>query len=235
MSDTGHRAVFVCHWTWPIRGKRGILAVGSSDCDIRVKTDRRTERTRQALMMAFVGEVLLRGYEDVSVEDIVKRANVGRSTFYMHYKSKDDLLRESITRPSTILSLLVGGDVTVEMLVPQLVHFHEQRHRNGTFFRDPARRLWAKRLAEMMEPRLAKIARQNHAQPVLPLALIAMQLAEAQIALVTNWLTDRPALKPDAVASAMIAATQAGVRALLGLRADASVLIPGEKFKFVAP
>ena len=42
------------------------------------KPDRRTERTRQALMMAFVGEVLSRGYVDVSVEDIVARANVGR-------------------------------------------------------------------------------------------------------------------------------------------------------------
>ena len=186
-------------------------------------------------MMAFVGEVLSRGYEDVSVEDIVKRANIGRSTFYMHYKSKEELLRESISRPSMVLSLIVGGDVTVEMLVPQLLHFLEQRQRNGTFFRDPVRRLWAKRLGEMIEPRLVKIARQTHAQPSLPLAFIAVQLAEAQIALVTNWLTDKPALKPEAVASAMIAATQGGVRALLGLRLDASILIPGEKIKLVRP
>ncbi len=200
-----------------------------------VKTDRRTQRTRQALMTAFVGEVLTRGYEDVSVEDIVTRANVGRSTFYMHYKSKHDLLRESITRPSTILSLLVGGDITVEMLVPQLAHFHEQRHRNGTFFRDPARRLWAKRLGEMIEPRLAKIARQTHAQPALPLPFIALQLAEAQIALVANWLTDKPALKADAVAAAMIATTRGSLCAMLGLRADMSILIPGEKLKVAVP
>jgi len=198
-----------------------------------VKTDRRTQRTRQALMIAFVGEVLTRGYEDVSVEDIVKRANIGRSTFYMHYKSKEDLLRESISRPSHVLALLVGGDVSVDMLVPQLVHFHEQRQRNGTFFRDPVRKLWAKRLAEMIEPRLTKIARVTHAQPALPLAFIALQLAEAQIALVTNWLTDKPVLKPEAVASAMIAATQAGIRAMLGLRPEAPVLIPGEKLKLV--
>jgi len=198
-----------------------------------IKTDRRTQRTRQALMMAFVGEVLTRGYEDVSVEDIVRRANIGRSTFYMHYKSKEELLRESISRPSTILSLLVGGDVTVEMLVPQLLHFHEQRQRNGTFFRDPVRRIWAKRLGEMIEPRLAKIARQTHAQPALPLAFIAVQIAEAQIALVTNWLADKPALKSEAVASAMIAGTQGGVRAMLGLRADATILIPGEKIKLL--
>jgi AcrR family transcriptional regulator len=186
-------------------------------------------------MMAFVGEVLSRGYEDVSVEDIVKRANIGRSTFYMHYRSKEYLLRESISRPSAILSLLVGGDVTVEMLVPGLLHFHGQRLRNGTFFRDPIRRVWAKRLGEMIEPRLAKIARQAHAQPSLPLPLIALQLAETQIALVANWLTEKPALKPEAVSAAMIASTQANLRALLGLSANASVLIPGEKIRLVHP
>ena len=184
-------------------------------------------------MTAFVGEVLSRGYEATSVEDIVARANIGRSTFYMHYKSKEDLLRESISRPSTILSLSVGGDVAVDMLVPQLVHFHEQRARNGTFFRDPIRRVWVKRLAEMIEPRLTKIARQARAHPSLPLPFIALQLAETQIALVTNWLTEKPSLKPEELAPAMIAAAQAGVRAFLGLRADASILIAGEKFKLV--
>jgi len=186
-------------------------------------------------MMAFVGEVLTRGYEAISVEDIVKRANIGRSTFYMHYKSKEDLLRESISRPSSILSLLVGGDISVEMLVPQLVHFHEQRARNGTFFRDPVRRVWVKRLGEMIEPRLTKLARQTRAHPSLPLPFIAMQIAETQIVLITNWLTDKPTLKADEVAAAMIAATQASVRAFLGLRADAPILIPGEKIKLVRP
>src|SRR5580698_5089801 len=111
--------------------------------------DRRTERTLNALMTAFVAEVLERGYEAVSVEDIVGRANVGRSTFYMHYKSKDDLLRESIARPSSLLMAIVGGDVTVEMLVPLLLHCREQRGHGSTFFCDPIRRLWVQRLAEL--------------------------------------------------------------------------------------
>ena len=195
------------------------------------KTDRRTGRTRHALMMAFVGEVFSRGYVNVSVEDIVARANVGRSTFYMHYRGKEDLLRESISRPSTILSLLVGGDVAAELLVPQLEHFHEQRARNSEFFRDPIRRVWVKRLAEMMEPRLAKLARHSRAQPHLPQPLIALQLAESQIALIANWLTGKPGLKLEAVAGALIAATQGNVRALLGIPPDASVHIPGEKLR----
>ena len=197
------------------------------------KPDRRTERTRHALMSAFVGEVLSRGYEEISVEDIVKRANVGRSTFYMHYKSKDDLLREAISRPSSILAVIVGGEVTGEMVAPQLIHFHEQRARNGTFFRDPIRRIWARRLAEMIEPRLTKLVRATRAQPCLPLTLIATQVAESQIALVTNWLTQKPGIAAPVIAQALIAATHAAVRALLGLRPEIPVLIPGEKLRVI--
>jgi AcrR family transcriptional regulator len=201
------------------------------NCMASAKPDRRTARTRQALMSAFVSEVLSRNYDQISVEDIVKRADIGRSTFYMHYGSKDDLMRESIARPSAILSMIVGGDVTVEMLVPQLLHFHQQRIRSACFFRDPMRRLWVGRLAELMEPRLSKVVRLTQARPHLPLQLTALQLAEAQIALIASWLTEKPALKPENVAEAMIASTNGLLRSLLGLRTEAPVLIPREKLR----
>lgn len=197
------------------------------------KVDRRAARTRQSLMMAFVGEMLSRGYAEISVEDIVKRANVGRSTFYMHFKSKEDILKVSVARPSSVLSILVGGDVPVDNVVMQLEHFHEQRTRNGTFFREPTRRIWIGVLADMIEPRLTKVARAARAQPLLPLPLIALQIAEDQIALVANWLTRRPALKADVVADALIASTRANLAALLRVRPDVSLLIPGEKLRFV--
>ena len=199
------------------------------------KPDRRTERTRHALMMAFVGEVLTRGYDEVSVEDIVKRANVGRSTFYMHYKSKDDLLRESISRPSSVLAVIAGGDVTHDIVVPQLIHFHEQRARNGTFFRDPIRRIWVKRLAEMIEPRLLKLIRATRAHPSLPVPLIALQIAESQIAFITNWLTMKPGIAAPVIADSLIAMTRADLRALLNLPTNAAILIPGEKLRVVYP
>ncbi|MBS0389184.1 MAG: TetR/AcrR family transcriptional regulator [Proteobacteria bacterium] len=174
-----------------------------------------------------------RGYDGVSVEDIARRANVGRSTFYLHYKSKGDLLRESIARPSAILCLIVGGDVTIEMLLPQLAHFHQQRTRGASFFREPIRRIWVKRLAEMMEPRLTKVVRHTHARGLLPSAMAALQLAEAQIALISNWLLERPELNPTAVAEALIAVTHGSLRSLLRLRPEVSVLIPDEKLRVV--
>ncbi len=68
---------------------------GQSD-KFAVVEDRRVQRTRQALHRALISLVLERGYEAVTIKDVVTRANVGRSTFYAHYPSKEDLLTAEI-------------------------------------------------------------------------------------------------------------------------------------------
>ena len=60
------------------------------------KLDRRVLRTRQALKDALNSLVLEKGYEAVTIEEITERANVGRTTFYLHYRDKEDLLMRSI-------------------------------------------------------------------------------------------------------------------------------------------
>lgn len=40
--------------------------------------------------------VLRKNYESISVQDVVNQANVGRATFYLHYRDKDDLLLKSL-------------------------------------------------------------------------------------------------------------------------------------------
>ena len=55
-------------------------------------SDRRVQRTRQLLKEALVSLILEKGYQKITVQDIIDRANVGRSTFYAHYRDKDDLL-----------------------------------------------------------------------------------------------------------------------------------------------
>ena len=56
------------------------------------KIDRRVERTRQSLQNALSELILEKGYEKVTVQDVIDRANVGRSTFYAHFESLDQLL-----------------------------------------------------------------------------------------------------------------------------------------------
>ena len=57
--------------------------------------DRRTTRTKALLQKAHVDVMLKKGYEAMTIQDICDAANVGRSTFYAHYKSKGDLRRGS--------------------------------------------------------------------------------------------------------------------------------------------
>src|SRR3990172_1205418 len=58
----------------------------------RHKPDRRIQRTRQALRQALLDLIREKGYDSISVEEITRRANLGRATFYLHYKDKEDLL-----------------------------------------------------------------------------------------------------------------------------------------------
>jgi len=54
--------------------------------------DRRVKRTHDVLHHALISLMIEKGYELVTVQDIIDRANVGRSTFYTHYTGKQDLL-----------------------------------------------------------------------------------------------------------------------------------------------
>ncbi|MEO9168283.1 MAG: TetR/AcrR family transcriptional regulator [Aestuariivirga sp.] len=58
--------------------------------------DRRVTRTRQLLQAALNGLILKQNYETISVEDICRAANIGRSTFYTHFVNKDDLKRSGL-------------------------------------------------------------------------------------------------------------------------------------------
>lgn len=56
------------------------------------KVDRRVQRTRQLLSESMQALILEQGYEATTVLEITERANLGRATFYLHYKDKEDLL-----------------------------------------------------------------------------------------------------------------------------------------------
>jgi AcrR family transcriptional regulator len=179
--------------------------------------DRRTTRTRAALTAAFVDLLLERGYDKVTVSDVVAQADVGRSTFYAHYTGLDALLRHVLTNPSAPLAAVVDATMTAEALTPQLRHFHDQRRRNRAFFDEPLRGLWVRALAQMIEPKLeAKLSARPLAEPILPLSLAALQVAEGQIALIANWLSLRAGTAPETIARALVEVTHAQVRALAG-------------------
>ncbi len=56
------------------------------------KTDRRIQKTKKSLTEALIKLILEKGYEKVTIQNILDEANIGRSTFYFHYESKEQLL-----------------------------------------------------------------------------------------------------------------------------------------------
>ena len=58
----------------------------------KTRPDRRIQRTRQLLLNSLLELILDKGYETITVQDIIDRANVGRSTFYSHFQDKEELL-----------------------------------------------------------------------------------------------------------------------------------------------
>ena len=68
------------------------------------KEDRRVGRTRRLMHEALMALIVEKGYETVTVQDILDRADVGRSTFYAHYRDKDELLLSSFEHLRTLLA-----------------------------------------------------------------------------------------------------------------------------------
>lgn len=59
-------------------------------------TDRRVRRTRRALQEALVQLILEKSYDAVTIEEITDRADLGRTTFYLHFRDKEELLMHAI-------------------------------------------------------------------------------------------------------------------------------------------
>ncbi|MEZ4667133.1 MAG: helix-turn-helix domain-containing protein [Anaerolineae bacterium] len=60
------------------------------------RPDRRRARTRKLMRDSLIALILEKGYDAVTVQDITDRENLGRATFYLHYKNgKERLLMQS--------------------------------------------------------------------------------------------------------------------------------------------
>lgn len=74
------------------------------------KESRRTKRTRKLIEDALMSLMLEKRYDKITVQDIIDRADVGRSTFYVHFDGKEDLLTSDFEHIFASLSQQIDVD-----------------------------------------------------------------------------------------------------------------------------
>jgi AcrR family transcriptional regulator len=158
------------------------------------KRDRRSERSRQLIREAMLELLVGARFEQITVQAILDRANVGRSTFYAHYYDKEDVLANIAEEQLKALSgqLLERG--AGEQLIPSLELFqHVQSH--VEYFQalqqgQGRKALWDSAQASLsctIHQALADSA-MGRCQTTVPAEVTAQYLAGALLNLVRWWM-----------------------------------------------
>jgi AcrR family transcriptional regulator len=187
------------------------------------KTDRRVERTRELLQKALIELINERGYDAITIQGIVDRAKVGRTTFYLHYKSKDELF---MSCHEAIVSQLHIGLIhplsREELLSPEIPsemgsayrHLEEGRALLYPIFQGKDSQLILRQIrdrsAREIEADLRAIF--GEAEGAIPLEMLVNYLAGAQIALMQWWLEKRRPHAPDTLTQTLHRLQRAAIR-----------------------
>ena len=173
--------------------------------------DRRSQRTRDLISGALNRLMLEKHYDQITVQDIIERANVGRSTFYAHFQDKDALLATQLEQVLDHLGQagLPGADpAALSQFVSGLFRHVQQNQRLMAAFRlgsgpDLPFRNAQALLYTTFEKYLAALpAGRGPAppRPAPPLPLVANFLAGSLITMLRWWLDNNLPYPPERMA-----------------------------------
>jgi AcrR family transcriptional regulator len=184
------------------------------------KLDKRVIRTRHAIQWALIDLIVERGYEDVTVQQILDRANVGRSTFYVHFRDKEEVFRTSLANMKIGLehewrSASTDSKPTERLgfTQPFLRHLDGNRHiwraivgREAGAITD---RQMRRMLAELTRADLAYVA-----EPSPRIEAAVQTIVGSLMALVTWWLDCEIAMTADELNNLFLQLTLPGLENL---------------------
>jgi AcrR family transcriptional regulator len=153
--------------------------------------DRRVGRTRRALTHALIDLVREKRYDAITVQDLLDRADVGRSTFYSHYRGKDDLLLRSFQRMLELLDQALERDRTAGGRMAPVRELFRHVGEFRSFHQALAR---ARMIDRLYERRLAAVTR---ADQDVPLTVKARVQAGALFALLRWWVESESRYSPE--------------------------------------
>jgi len=173
--------------------------------------DRRIQKTQQALHDALISLMREKRYDDILVQEILDRANVGRSTFYMHYRDKDELLLSGIDHLSEFLQAAQAEvsantknryDKVIGFSFAMFDHAYDHRdvyrslvHGIGwTIVRQKMEAMIAELVQKEVKPYYNKLK-----SPDMPLELFVLYIVSVFFSLLTWWIDKRKDFSPQEI------------------------------------
>lgn len=78
------------------------------------KTDLRVLKTRENIKISFINLLLVKDFKDITIQNIINEALIGRSTFYDHYLDKYDLLEHLVNEILTDFEYFIRDRFTLK-------------------------------------------------------------------------------------------------------------------------
>lgn len=161
--------------------------------------DRRVQRTRELLQRAAMDLIAEKGYDAITVGDITERANLGRTTFYLHYQNKADLLLSGHDESffKTTFETMTLEDMLADEASPKLIAIFEHAIQARETYQmvmqgeDGAALIRGMReqFAHSLEMKLRRWFNERDSR--IPFPILANYLAGSQLSLMGWWLEKR--------------------------------------------
>jgi len=188
------------------------------------RQDRRSQRTQKAFMDALIALLAEKHYNKISINDIIDRANMGRSTFYAHYQTKDDLLKSGFERALDMLIQHISFGVANQDLRLDTAPFfrHAQGHYEiyrtlvwGAGFDVLTKDGHAALTAKFQESFTRFLS--GKPEPSIPPAVLSYSMAGTLLILLKWWLDNKMPYSPEYMDGIFQQLVMSSTRNILGL------------------
>jgi AcrR family transcriptional regulator len=172
---------------------------------------------------ALTALMLERRYDTITVQEIIDRANVGRSTFYAHYLDKEDLLQHEVAQVVENIGHHMDLSAAGNRIVPSIELFRHLRESHALIralvrgrAMDTVRRTMHAHLSSRIEARLARRLSPD-VLPAVPLPVLAHYLAGVLLSLFDWWLDRNMQDSPEQIDAYFVQLVGPGVLAATGI------------------
>jgi AcrR family transcriptional regulator len=172
--------------------------------------DRRIQKTQALLHDALFTLIHEKSYDSIVVKEILDRANVGRSTFYTHFRDKDELLVSSIhdmlrsVQPPVLPSSTRRQERIIWFSLPIFEHIQQQRRTGRAMIGARGRAILHEHLQEALEDLIIDEVKKDlqsrrKAAGQIPPDLFVQYVCSTFIQVLNWWLESKSLLPAKAV------------------------------------